>query len=257
MHLDSVSILSSGSCGNSILVSSEGRGIIIDAGISCKELEKRLSAVGYEPSQIDAVIVTHEHTDHVRGARRFCIENGLAIHGTRGTLALTPSEGVRTVTFSAGSTFRIGGLRIHPFKVRHMAAEPVALRLELGSQSIGIATDLGSVTPTVIREIVGSQILVLEANYDDEMLKSGPYPDFLKNAIAGDYGHLSNESAGNLASRTAIESTDRVVLGHLSKENNRPELAREAVEAALRTHRPMLRVDVTEHGGSSGPFALR
>src|SRR4030042_1882150 len=118
MHLDFVSLLSSGSCGNSILVGSEGRGVLIDAGISSKELERRLSAVGYEPSQIDAVVITHEHTDHIRGARRFCIENGLAIYGTRGTLALTPSEGVRTVTFHAGLEFKIGNMRLPPFKAR-------------------------------------------------------------------------------------------------------------------------------------------
>ncbi len=257
MHLDSVSVLSSGSCGNSILVSSEGRGILIDAGISCRELEKRLSAVGCEPPQIDAVIVTHEHTDHVRGARRFCIENGLAIHGTRGTLALTPSEGVRTVAFQAGSEFRIGGIKVHSFKVRHMAAEPVGLRLKLGSASVGIATDLGSVTQSVVRELAGSQILVLESNYDDEMLKTGSYPEFLKKAIAGDYGHLSNESAGILATRTATGSTDRVVLAHLSMENNRPDLARQAVEAALKAIAHSPKVEVTEHGGSNGPFVLR
>ncbi|OGS44010.1 MAG: hypothetical protein A3K76_00885 [Euryarchaeota archaeon RBG_13_57_23] len=257
MHLDFVSILSSGSCGNSILVGSEGRGVLIDAGISCKELERRLSAVGYEPSQIDALVVTHEHTDHVRGARRFCIENGLAIHGTRGTLALTPSEGVRTVTFHAGSDFKIGSVRIKPFKVRHMAAEPVGLKLTLKSGSVSIATDLGSVTPTVVRELVGSMILVVEANYDENMLRSGTYPEFLKDAIAGDYGHLSNANAGDLVSKSAVDSTRRVILAHLSRENNKPELAREAVEDAVRGLHDTLRVDVTEHGGSSGPFWLR
>ena len=255
--MDFVSILSSGSCGNAILVGSEGRGVLIDAGISCKELEKKMSAVGYQPSQIDALVVTHEHTDHVRGARRFCIENGLAIHGTRGTLALTPSEGVRTVTFHAGSEFKIGNVRLRPFKVRHMAAEPVGLRLTLGTGSISIATDLGSVTPTVVRELAGSMILVVEANYDENMLRSGTYPEFLKNAIAGDYGHLSNANAGDLVSRSAADSTRRVVLAHLSRENNKPELARDAVEAAVRGMRDTLKVDVTEHGGSSGPFALR
>jgi phosphoribosyl 1,2-cyclic phosphodiesterase len=256
MHLGSVSILSSGSCGNSILVESGDRGLLIDAGISCRELEKRLSAVGFEPSRIDAVVLTHEHVDHVRGARRFCIENGLSLHGTRGTLALTPSEGVRTVAYRAGSEFTIGDFHLRPFKVRHLAAEPVGFRIATSSGSLGIATDLGSVTPTVAREISGARVLIVEANYDENMLMLGSYPQFLKNAISGDYGHLSNLSAGNLASRAMGDSTNRVVLAHLSRENNKPDLAREAVASAVRAIRSSLKVEVTEHGGSSGPFPL-
>lgn len=256
MHFDSVSILSSGSCGNSILVSSEGRGVLIDAGLSCREIEKRLSAFGYDPSHIDAVVLTHEHTDHIRGARRFCIENGLAMHGTRGTLALTPADGVRKIPFSSGSEFEIGRIRIRPFKVRHLAAEPVGLRLNVGSKSVGIATDLGSVTSAVARELHGSALLVIEANYDESMLRSGPYPEFLKKVIAGDYGHLSNESAGILASKALAESTQRIVLAHLSKENNKPELAREAVRDSIRSVAHSSTVVVAEHGESSGPFDL-
>ena len=255
--MDSVSILSSGSCGNSILVKSEGRAVLIDVGISCRELERRLSAVGCEPSQVDAVVLTHEHTDHVRGARRFCIENGLSIYGTRGTLALTPSEGVRTHSYHAGSEFSIGSIRFRPFRVRHLAAEPVGFKITTKSGSVGIATDLGSVTPTVVRELAGAKILVVEANYDENMLRMGSYPEFLKRAIAGDYGHLSNTSAGDLVTKSVADSTGRVVLAHLSKENNKPELAREAVEAAIKGVRDTLEVDVIEHGGSSGLFSLR
>lgn len=256
MHTVSVTVLGSGSCGNSILVSSEDT-VMIDAGLSCKELERRMSIVGADPSRVDAVFLTHEHTDHTRGALRFCSKYGVPVHGTDGTLSLTPLNGVRAVPISTRHAVTIGSVMAKPFPVRHFAAEPVAFTIEVHGKKVSIASDLGSVTPRVVDEMGSADLMLVEANYDDDMLMNGSYPDFLKRTIRSDHGHLSNKDAGMLASKTASEKTKRVVLLHLSKENNTPGKAREAVEKGLRhgDHRP--EIEVTEHGGMNGPFALR
>lgn len=256
MHDSFVAILSSGSCGNSTLVMSGGSGILIDAGISCRELERRMSLFGAEPTQVDAVVLTHEHTDHVRGAKRFGDEYGVPVYGTRGTLALTPLDGVDTVTFHPGKTFTIGSLRLKPFKVRHLAAEPVAFSISVGSRKASIASDLGCITASVVDEMRDSDLLMIEANYDEKMLREGSYPDFLKRAIRGDHGHLSNDDAGRLSAKSAASSTNKIVLVHLSKENNTPERARETVEQSLRQSKLQTDVEVTEHGAANGPFVL-
>lgn len=256
MHDGFVAILSSGSIGNSAVVMSRGSGVLIDAGISCRELERRMSLFGVEPAEIEAVVLTHEHTDHVRGAKRFSDEHGVPVYGTRGTLALTPLNRANTVTFAPGKTFSIGSLHLKPFKVRHLAAEPVAFAITIGSKKVSIASDLGCVTATVVDEMGNSDLLMIEANYDEKMLLGGGYPEFLKRAIRGDHGHLSNDDAGRLSAKTAVTRTRKVVLVHLSKENNTPERARETVEQSLRQSKLHTEVDVTEHGAPNGPFAL-
>jgi len=256
MHKVSVTVLGSGSCGNSILVSSEDT-VMIDAGLSCKELERRMSAVGADPASVDALFLTHEHTDHTRGALRFCSKYEVPVHGTDGTLSLTPLNGVRTVPISTKHAVTVGSVTARPFPVRHFAAEPVAFTLQVRGRKIAIASDLGCVTPRVVDDMGSADIMLVEANYDDEMLMSGPYPDFLKRTIRSDHGHLCNEDAGVLVSKAASENTDRIVLLHLSKENNTPEKAREAVRKGVESggHRPQ--IAVTEHGGMNGPFDLR
>ena len=256
MHDSFVAILSSGSSGNSALVMSRGSGVLIDAGISCRELERRMSLFGAEPTQVEAVVLTHEHTDHVRSAKRFGSEYGVPVYGTRGTLALTPLEGVETVTFPAGKTFKIGSLHLKPFKVRHLAAEPVAFSINVGSKRVSIASDLGCITASVVDEMCDSDLLMIEANYDEKMLLEGSYPEFLKRAIRGDHGHLSNDDAGRLSAKTTTSRTKKVVLVHLSNENNTPERARETVEQSLRQSKLQTEVEVTEHGAANGPFAL-
>ena len=256
MHDSSVSILSSGSSGNSMLVMSEGRGVLIDAGLSCRELERRMSLFGVGPSQIEAVVLTHEHTDHVRGARRFSAAYDVPVYGTKGTLALSDLDGTRTVTFAHSKAFSIGQINLRPFKVRHLAADPVAFTVALGSKKVGIASDLGCVTATVVDEMADADMLFIEANYDEEMLLSGSYPEFLKRAIKGDHGHLSNDDAGKLSSKTATSRTQKVVLLHLSMENNTPEKARNAVERSLKSSGINVSVLAAEHGISNGPFVL-
>lgn len=230
---------------------------MIDAGLSCKELERRLSLFGVEPPQIEAIVLTHEHTDHVRGARRFSASFGVPVYGTRGTLALSSLDGIETVPFPTSRPFAVAQILFRPFRVKHLAAEPVAFSVGLGSKRVGIASDLGCITSSVVDEMVDSDLLLIEANYDEDMLLSGDYPGFLKRAIRGDHGHLSNEDAGTLSRRTATERTEKVVLVHLSRENNTPEKARDTVDRHLRDAKKTAKVEVTEHGAAKGPFRLR
>lgn len=253
----SVAVLSSGSVGNSLLISAEDRAILIDAGISCRELDRRMSSFGVEPSQVDAVLLTHEHADHMRGVKRFCGEHQVPVYATRGTIALTPLEGVETITIAAGLPFDVGPLWVSPFKVRHLAAEPVAFSISTDSKKIGIASDLGCVTPNVVEQLKGSDLMFVEANYDERMLLTGDYPEFLKRTIRGDHGHLSNDDAGKLSAKSSTPNTEKVILVHLSKENNTPDKAREAVQEHLLRSKIRAAVHPVEHGKPDGPFRLR
>jgi phosphoribosyl 1,2-cyclic phosphodiesterase len=256
MHLRSVSILSSGSCGNSTFVRCDGSAILVDAGLSCTELERRMSLVGADPAEVDALLLTHEHTDHTRGVQRFCSKYGTEVYGTDGTLSLTPLQGIKVKAIRQHDPFDIGPIHVRPFPVKHFAAEPVAFSIDMEGRRVGIASDLGCVTRHVLEGLDGSDLVLVEANYDDEMLMKGSYPDFLKRTIKSDHGHLSNADASSLSVKASGDRTKRIVLVHLSKENNTPLKARKAVEEALRRHGSGARVDVTEHGSMNGPFEL-
>lgn len=256
MHDSFVSVLSSGSCGNSFLVVDDGSAVLIDAGLSSRELERRLALFGVDPSKVEAVLLTHEHTDHVRGARRFCADHGIRAYGSRGTLTLTPMNGVKCVPISAGESFPIGSMILRPFSVMHLAAEPVAFRAELGDCAVAVASDLGCVTKEVVQHMRGANLIMVEANYDDDMLTKGSYPEFLKQTIRGKNGHLSNADAGLLSSEATTSTTSDVVLVHLSMENNTPELAGKAVENSLNRNGKKVRLRVSEHGAASGPYRL-
>ncbi len=257
MHRPFVAVLSSGSCGNSILFRSNETSVLIDAGISCREMERRLSVFGTEAQEIDGVLLTHEHTDHNRGAKRFCAVHDIPVFGTEGTLALTSLEGTDAKTIERRGTFGVGNLSIRTFPVMHLAAEPVGYAISHNGRRVSIASDLGSPTEEVLKGMRGSDLIMIEANYDEAMLMNGRYPSFLKRAIAGDHGHLSNEDAGRLCSEIASERMTQIVLLHLSKDNNTVDLAKEAVERCVMGGcgtRPS--ITPTEHGCQNGPFAL-
>jgi phosphoribosyl 1,2-cyclic phosphodiesterase len=257
MHRPFVAVLSSGSCGNSILFHSQETSVLIDAGISCREMERRLSAFGADADDIDAVLLTHEHTDHNRGAKRFCSVHGIPVFGTGGTLALTPLEGVDATAIHRQGSFGVGDLRIRAFPVMHLAAEPVGYSIATDGTKVSIASDLGCLTKGVLKEMRDSRLVMVEANYDESMLLNGNYPDFLKKAIAGDHGHLSNDGASRLCAEVVTERTRQIVLLHLSRDNNTMDLARKAVDGRVRGRggtKP--KVTPTEHGAQNGPFAL-
>jgi phosphoribosyl 1,2-cyclic phosphodiesterase len=256
MHDSLVAVLSSGSCGNSVFVSSGESGILIDAGISCRELERRLCMFGAEPSDIEAVLLTHEHTDHNRGARRFCSVHDIPMFGTTGTLSLTPHDGARRSAFGAGDGFTIGDMKIRSVPVNHLASDPVAFTVSVNGRKVSVISDLGCVTPHLRKRAEASDLLLVEANYDDEMLRNGTYPEFLKRTILSEHGHLSNEDAAALCADVVCERTKEIVLIHMSKENNRSDLASRAVRKVVRSRGSRPNVTPTEYGSHNGPFAL-
>ncbi len=230
-------VLASGSSGNATFVSIGDTRLLVDAGISLKAMLSRLSHIGEEAAGLDAVILTHEHGDHVRGLpalRKLLPE--LPVLATRGTargLGRSASEVVRRPYLSAGTPTAFGVVKLTPIEVAHDAAEPIGLRLDCGDLSVGIATDLGVATLHVQQMLSGCRALVVEANHDEEMLRRGPYPGFLKRRIASTLGHLSNDQTARLLQAVAGPKLEYVVLAHLSRTNNTPQTALAAAAAGM------------------------
>ena len=242
-----VAVLGSGSGGNSVLVCAGGDDgsnaketrLLVDAGFSARALCERLEILGIEPSTIDAIVVTHDHGDHTRGIRVFAKKHGTPVYMTEGTRRACQDllRGVERVTsYGPGRPFRIGQLRIEPFITVHDAADPagVAVVDEGTGLRVGIATDLGRPTAQTRHALSGCDLLVLEANHDDVLLHTGPYPSSVKRRIASSHGHLSNQAAARLATELLHPRLAGIVLAHLSVECNRPTLAERVVGEALR-----------------------
>ena len=221
-----VSILASGSKGNSVYVELDGVRLLVDAGISAARITKGLRARGIEPQSIDAVLVTHEHIDHVRGLKTLAKQYHLPILATRGTLAgIDGGAAFEDDMRSISDAFMIGNVTVQPFATSHDAAEPCGFRIE-GSHCCTVATDLGVVTDTVQDAMEGADVLVLEANHDADLLRQGSYPWPLKRRILSNRGHLANGDAAWALTRMK-KHPRKVYLAHLSEENNRPALARD------------------------------
>jgi phosphoribosyl 1,2-cyclic phosphodiesterase len=234
-----LAVLGSGSRGNATLLTSGATTILVDAGLSARQLERRLESIDVDPSSIEAIVVTHDHADHTRGMGVFSRRFGTELHLTEATLGacsslLNGSEPVRT--YRAGRAFTIGELRVEPFVTVHDAIDPVAVAVT-GDRSgirVGIATDLGRPTAGIRHALTGCDFLVLEANHDEELLRRGPYPSFVQARIASSHGHLSNQAAARFACELLHPRLSGILLAHLSGECNRPELARKEVRGALR-----------------------
>ena len=244
-----VSVLGSGSKGNSILAVGGDTRVLIDAGFSAKDLERRLLLVDVSPEEIDAIVVTHDHRDHTSGAGVFGRRHGTPVFLTEPTLEacrklFRGEEDLRS--YRPGVPFAIGHLSIEPFLTVHDARDPVAIAvmdLDTGMK-LGVATDLGRPTAQVRHALAESDLLILEANHDPSLLHQGPYPPSVKSRIASSHGHLSNEAAAQLALELLHPRLACVVLAHLSFECNRPDLAESVVGTALRGagYRGLLRV---------------
>ena len=227
-----VSILASGSKGNSVYVELDGVRLLVDAGISAARITKGLRARGIEPQSLDAVLVTHEHIDHVRGLKTLAKQYHLPILATRGTLAgIDGGAAFEDDMRSISDAFMIGNVTVQPFVTSHDAAEPCGFRIE-GSHCCTVATDLGVVTDTVQDAMEGADVLVLEANHDADLLRQGNYPWPLKRRILSNRGHLANGDAAWALTRMK-KHPRKVYLAHLSEENNRPALARDTVHDIL------------------------
>ncbi|WP_434311430.1 MBL fold metallo-hydrolase [Hominifimenecus sp. rT4P-3] len=232
--------LASGSSGNCIYIGSENHHILIDTGIGRKRVEEGLAALELSPADLEGVLVTHEHSDHVSGLGVLARKYEIPIYGTAGTLeriqqikSLGAFPGDLFHSICAGETFCLGDLEIQSFSVDHDAADPVAYRVNCGGKSVAVVTDLGEYHPATVAFMADLDALLLEANHDVRMLQVGPYPYYLKQRVMGKQGHLSNETAGRLLAEVWQPRLRYVLLGHLSKENNYAELAYETVRMEL------------------------
>jgi len=230
--------LASGSRGNSLFVSCRNASILVDAGLSGVEIERRLSAVDLSPESLTAIIITHEHSDHIRGAGVLSRRFNIPLYITQKTYQAC-RQGLGKVEqfcfFECGTPFEINQMLVSPFSISHDAIDPVGLTMEYNGYKIGIATDLGIVTGLVKEHLKNSNILYLESNHDSDMLINGPYPWHLKQRIKGRTGHLSNMDAKTLVSELKTEALKHVILAHLSEENNCPRKAAEEVLKSLNT----------------------
>jgi phosphoribosyl 1,2-cyclic phosphodiesterase len=229
--------LGSGSTGNATVVEASGgittTRLLIDAGFSLRELETRLARAGLAPADLDAVFVTHEHSDHIGCALAFAERHRLAVWMSRGTWRAIGEASVpaRLGFVRDGETIALGDLELRPFTVAHDAAEPLQLRCSDGNSCLGVLTDLGSITEHMLDGIRGCDALVLECNHDEAMLAGSRYPPSLKARIGGRYGHLSNTLAVELLATGIATRLRHLVGAHLSRENNRPEIVRGALAA--------------------------
>jgi len=291
-----MTVLASGSKGNSTLVASSRTRILVDAGLSCRELMKRMQMANEDPAAIDALLITHEHQDHVQGVAVLARKLGVPVYFTQAThrawmrwmmpqkrltyaawLALRQQPpGVEEVEkasveraedpcslpgveyFSAGSGFSIGDIVVTPFTIPHDAADPVGFVFEADGVRMAIATDLGYMPPNVKMAIRNCDVLMLESNHDLEMLRDGPYPWSVKQRVMSRVGHLSNEATSDFLEKNYDGNASYVVLAHLSESNNLPELARVTAERALRDRMSLLanKLLLAQQDGPLEPICL-
>ena len=230
-----VCILASGSRGNAIWVRSGQSAILVDAGLSLRQLKQRLAAVDEDPGRLKGVIITHEHSDHVRGLPLLLRKIGVPVFATPGTAKVLAERldlnGFEL--FDPGEKFELGPFEVLAFPVSHDAAEPVGLVLEDRRARLGLATDLGLVTRLVEERLKHCQGLILEMNHDPRLLKEGPYPWEVKQRIQSRFGHLANEKGGKLLARVHHADLEHVWLAHRSEINNTPALQRAAAAEAV------------------------
>ena len=232
--------IASGSSGNCIYVGSEATHLLVDVGISGKRTESGLQELGLSANEIDGILVTHEHADHISGLGIIARKYGIPIYATAGTIRAIRETGSLGILeeelfheVQEDRKFTIKDLTVNPMHISHDAAQPVGYRISYGNKKVAVCTDLGAYNDYTVECLKGMDALLLEANHDVNMLQVGPYPYYLKQRILGDRGHLSNENSGRLLCRILHDGLKTVFLGHLSKENNLPELAFESVRMEI------------------------
>src|SRR6202453_3325608 len=239
----SVSVLASGSRGNCALVATSSTRLLVDVGLSGRETFKRLRALGERTEDISAILITHEHSDHVAGLQRLATKLNVPVFLTAPThhawnRAVRDEDGAipelpKSEHFSAGRGFRVGDIEVMPFTIPHDAADPVGFTFRAEGVKVGFATDLGYVPPSVRDSLRGSDVLLMESNHDLEMLRVGPYPWSVKQRVMSRVGHLSNDALADFLTNDYDNNAAFVVLAHLSEQNNHPEIARREAEKAL------------------------
>ncbi len=237
----SICMLASGSRGNAVYISSGSTSLLVDAGLSGAELERRLKLRGISPEELDAIVVSHEHDDHLRGVGVLARKHSLPVYISPETETEAHEKLGRIETirhFCCGIDFFIGDISVHPFSTSHDACDPAGFTFSMNGCKIGIATDMGAATRMVKYRLRGCSCLVLEANHDPRMLEEGPYPWPLKQRIKSRTGHLSNDDSRSLLMDVMHEGLSHVILAHLSGTNNTPEKALSAVAGYTGNCRP-------------------
>jgi len=233
-----VCVLGSGSSGNAIYVGNDRTHLLIDAGLSAKQIALRLERIGIAPEALEAICVSHEHVDHVSGLRVFQKRHGVAVYSNAGTLRgmrrIPKNDEMKVRIFQTGAPFRVGEIVVEPFSVPHDACDPVGFRIRSERTCVGIVTDLGVTTPLVREKMRGCHALVVESNHDEDLLMEAPRPWSLKQRIRSRQGHLSNLAAARLVAECAGEGLEHVFLAHLSSDCNEPDLALRTVAGQLR-----------------------
>ncbi|MGA7799396.1 MAG: MBL fold metallo-hydrolase [Gammaproteobacteria bacterium] len=240
--------LGSGSRGNGTLVEAGATCVLVDCGFSVAEVDRRLQRLGRDPDALAAILVTHEHGDHISGVGRLARRYGIPVWMTAGTLAVYRDERAGVEIFNGHQAFAIGDLQIHPFPVPHDAREPCQFVFSDGARRIGVLTDTGAPTDHIVRCLDGCDALLLECNHDSDMLADGHYPPALKARVGGRFGHLSNAQAAELMGRLDSRSLQHVAAAHLSEKNNTAQRARAALAAALDCETDWIAVADQEEG---------
>jgi len=221
-----ITSLNSGSNGNCYYIGNQNEAVLIDAGISCREIEKRMARLGLSMNRIKAVFISHEHSDHIKGLYRLATKYGLPVYISKPTLLASrlsfPYSPV--IHFDSSNPILIGSLQVRPFNKYHDAADPYSFMIEEEGVKIGVFTDIGRVCEQITYYFAQCHAVFLESNYDEELLANGRYPYFLKNRISGGHGHLSNRQALELFLTCRASHLHYLLLSHLSKDNNRPDL---------------------------------
>ena len=247
----SVTVLASGSKGNCTIVSSSGTRLLVDAGLSCRELMRRMLLCGIDPHSINAILITHEHSDHISGVHVLARRLKVPVYITSPTYDAyrkfaRDSAGNRITltcreTFSSGYVFQIGDITVTPFTIPHDAVDPVGFTFRSDGIKVGICTDLGYMPASVRHHLRGCHVLMIESNHDLEMLRGGPYPWSVKQRVMSRVGHLSNDALADFLTNGYDGGAEFLILAHLSEQNNHPEIARMTAERALSEQRSWFR----------------
>jgi phosphoribosyl 1,2-cyclic phosphodiesterase len=248
-------VLGSGSRGNCTYVEAGDTAILIDAGFSGREIERRLAVIGVDAASLTGLLLTHEHSDHLKGAGVLSRRYRLPVFANSATFQAAGRDLNKLFAwqeFETGTVFHFRDLAIHPFSISHDAADPVGFLVANQHFSLGYCTDTGTVSRLMAHRLAGCQALVLESNHDPEMLRTGPYPAALQQRVRSKTGHLANETAADFLHGLLHDRLEHVVLAHISETNNRPHLVRQSVEQVLSGvvgHRPRISLGLQEEAG--------
>ncbi len=255
--------LYSGSSGNCQYIKTDNATILVDAGLSGKKIQQEIVNIGEDPKKVDAIFITHEHVDHIKGAGIMSRRLNVPIYANQETwdamkscLGEIKPENIKILERQT----EIKDLVITPFDISHDAAHPVGYNIFHGNKKISLVTDTGCINDIIVSSITGSDLLLVESNHDEDMVLIGPYPWPLKRRVLGEFGHMSNDTAGDLITKVVKRGTEIVLLGHLSKENNFPQLAYKTVENILKENsievNPGICLDMTYRDRSSRVYEI-